>query len=289
MTSTPLLDRVARAAMRWFAPFRSRDLTRVTAVELSVDDLGADFEGYTIAVLADLHHHPSRADLGWLRHVVDETNAASPDLIALLGDYGASFKRAPVMSRQWYREALAAMTPELARLRARDGIVAVLGNHDYYAGATLVHEWLPNVGAELLVNRARRIVRSSHMLRIAGMDDVSEGTADPSVGCELTERVPTVVLSHDPDGILRLDPALRVDVMLAGHTHGGQIVVPGYGAPLTMARACGRRSASGWVANPRAPLYVSRGLGEQLPLPVRVNCPPEVVVLRLRCRRQQPA
>ena len=91
-----------------------------------------------------------------------------------------------------------------------------------------------------------------------------------------------MALSHEPDGIRHLDPRLRVDVMLAGHTHGGQIVLPGYGAPLTMSRTCGRRSANGWVTNPRAPLYVTRGLGEQLPLPVRINCPPEIVVLRLR-------
>ena len=275
--------------MNWFAPLRSRHMAQVTVVELVVDDLGADFEGYTIVALADFHHHPSRLDLRWLRHVVDVTNATSPDLIALLGDYGSSFKHAPAMSQRWYREALAAMTPELTRLRARDGIVAVLGNHDYYASATLVREWLQGVGAELLVNRARRVVRSSRVLRIAGMDDVSQGSTDPSVGCDLTERVPTVVLSHEPDGVLYLDPALRVDVTLAGHTHGGQIVVPGYGAPMTMARTCGRRSASGWVANSRAPLYVSRGIGEQLPVPVRINCPPEVVVLRLRCRRQHPA
>jgi len=109
------------------------------------------------------------------------------------------------------------------------------------------------------------------------------------VGCDPAERVPTVVLSHDPDGILRLDPWIRVDGMLAGHTHGGQMVLPGFGAPITMSRACNRLSASGWVTNPRAPLYVSRGIGEQLPLPIRFRCPPEVVVLRLRRACQHPA
>jgi hypothetical protein len=289
MTSTSLLDTIARAAMHGFVVFHTRDLAQVTEAELVVDDLGAAFDGYTIVALADFHHHPARLDLGWLRHVVDATNAASPDLVALLGDYGASFKRTPVMSHRWYRAGLAAMAPDLGRLRARDGVVAVLGNHDYYAGAALVREWLASIGAVPLVNRARHLTRSGSTLRVAGMDDVSEGDADPLVGCEPAERVPTVVLCHNPDGILHLDPSIRVDGMLAGHTHGGQVVLPGYGAPITMSRACGRRSANGWVANRRAPLYVSRGIGEQLPLPIRFGCRPEVVILRLRRARQQPA
>src|SRR5687768_6647270 len=82
---------------------------------------------------------------------------------------------------------------------------------------------------------------------------------------------------------------LRVDAVIAGHTHGGQIVVPGYGAVMTMARVCGRRSASGWVGNSRTALYVTRGLGEQLPLPLRFKCRREVLVLRLTSGSQQPA
>jgi predicted MPP superfamily phosphohydrolase len=80
--------------------------------------------------------------------------------------------------------------------------------------------------------------------------------------------------------VLRLAPEVRADLVLAGHTHGGQVVLPGYGAPLRLASLCGRRTARGWVPNARAPLYVSAGLGTMIPL--RVNCPPEIVVVRLR-------
>src|SRR4051812_13974429 len=183
MTPASRLDAIARTVMHGFAPFRARHLAEVTVTGLVIDDLGSEFDGYTIAALADFHHHPSRLDLRWLRHVVDATNAASPDLITLLGDYGSSFKRAPMTSQRWYREALATMIPDLRRLRARDGVVAVLGNHDYYASAALVRDWLAAIGVDLLVNRARRFVRSNSVLRIAGMDDVSEGKVDPLVGC----------------------------------------------------------------------------------------------------------
>jgi uncharacterized protein len=265
-----------------------RGLAAVKQVDLAVADLASAFDGYRIAVLSDLHHR-GNGDLAWLRHAVDVTNHASVDLIALLGDYAESFKWAPVLSRRRYRRALAEMTPVLARLQAREGLVAVLGNHDHYADGEAVGAWLRRLGADVLVNRARRTMRGSDGLRIAGIDDAREGHHAPSAGCDLDDRTPTIVLSHNPDGLLRLDPDLRVDAVIAGHTHGGQIVLPGYGAPITMARACGPRTASGWVPNARTKLYVTRGLGEQLPMPIRFNCPRELLVLRLLSGIQQPA
>jgi predicted MPP superfamily phosphohydrolase len=272
------------AALDRLIPSASRRMAMVTTAELVIEDLAVEFDGYTIAVLADFHHRASMHDLRWLRHAVDSANSVSPDLVALLGDYGSSFKKAPSVSQRWYRDSMTAMTPLLRDLRAHDGIVAVLGNHDHYASASLVRAWLTSLDAELLVNRARFVTRSASRLRVAGLDDVAEGVPDPTAGCELADQTPTVLISHDPDGLLGLDSRLRIDVMLAGHTHGGQIVVPGYGAPITMSRICGRRSASGWVPNQRASLYVTRGLGEQLPLPIRINSVPEVLVLRLRSR-----
>src|SRR4051812_15462951 len=105
---TPWLGNIVATAMYRLAPFRSRPSPEVTTTELVIQDLGPDFDGYTIVALSDFHHHPALVDLRWLRHAVAVANLASPDLIALLGDYGSSFKRAPLVSRQWYRDALAA-------------------------------------------------------------------------------------------------------------------------------------------------------------------------------------
>ena len=258
----------------------------ISTLEFWIGDLGLEFDGYTIVVLADLHHAPTRA-VGWLREVVNLANGANPDVIALLGDFATSFRRTPSISRAWYRTALSAMVPVCKGFRARDGVIAVLGNHDYYADVEDVLAWLHAIGADVLVNRARLVLRDGSMLRIAGMDDLNAGELDPRAGCEVGVEFPTILLTHHPDAILHLAPDLRVDVVLAGHTHGGQLVVPCYGAPLTMSRVCGRRSASGWVPNDRTALYVSRGVGAQLPLPIRLNCPPEILIVRLRAGRQQ--
>jgi uncharacterized protein len=266
-----------------------RKLAMVTQTSHHIPDLAISLDAYTIAALADFHHRHPFDDVRWLRHAVDVTNEMAPDIIALLGDYGSSFKQAPLVSRRWYQGAMAAMSAELGRLQARDGVVAVLGNHDYYANASGVQNWLQSMGIHVLSNAAKLIEKVEGELRIAGLDDFKEGTSSSLADYAVGMQPPTIVLSHHPDGICRIDPHLRVDVMIAGHTHGGQIVLPVYGAPLTMSRICGRHTAHGWIPNPRAPLYVTRGLGEQLPVPIRIGSAPEILTLTLRSMPQQPA
>ena len=165
-----------------------------------------------------------------------------------------------------YDRALPQLTPILGRLHAPDGVLAVLGNHDHYAGVERTVRWLPTIGARLLRNSGVAIRRGDATLVVGGVDDWFEGTVDPEGGCaDLPADAPTVVLSHVPDGMLDLAPTRRVDLVLAGHTHGGQFVFPGWGAPVTFSRVCTRRHAAGWIPNARAPLYVSHGVGVQTP------------------------
>jgi predicted MPP superfamily phosphohydrolase len=159
----------------------------------------------------------------------------------------------------------------------------VLGNHDHFADSNEVRHWLTSIGMTVLVNEAHHIHRAhgASTLQIAGIDDSEKGSVDPLAGIRPADAdLPTVVFSHHPDGVELLSRDRRVDLVLAGHTHGGQVVLPVIGAPLTLSQICGHRTASGWVPNDRAPLYVSRGVGTQIPL--RIGCPPEVLVVRLR-------
>lgn len=269
----------AGAAGAWsafVAPYRLR-LTRVHA---PVRDLPPALEGYRIAVLADLHHWPWVAR-GHVARAVRLANGAEPDLVALLGDYSVSWETMLRRTSGWlYERALAQLAPHVQSLRARDGVVAVLGNHDHYAGVERTIGWLDAVGARLLRNSGTVVRRAGAELVVGGVDDWFEGTVDPWGGCRgLPDDAPTVVLSHVPDGILELHPERRVDLVLSGHTHGGQYVVPGWGAPVTFSRVATRRHPAGWVPNARAPLFVSRGVGVQAP--GRLFAGPEVVVVTL--------
>ena len=256
------------------APHR---LTR-TDLEVVVAGLPRDFDGYVVAALSDLHHRPGEAT-GYLARAVALANEAEPDLVVLLGDYGISFRHQRRASRALYVRGLPAAAAPLARLRARDGVLAVLGNHDYYGDPAFVRGWLEGLGARVLVNERVAIARGRARLLVAGLDDVTEGAPEPRAGCAAEER-PHLVLSHNPDGVRVLSPSLGEPLVLSGHTHGGQVVLPLYGAPLTMSRVCGRTTASGWIPNPWFPLYVTRGIGVQMP--IRFLCPPELLVVRLR-------
>ncbi|HJU66381.1 MAG TPA: metallophosphoesterase [Gemmatimonadaceae bacterium] len=260
---------------------------RVTEVVAPIDGLPEEFSGYTIAVLADVHYGPPTG-ARVPRRAVDIAHRASPDLVVLLGDYGLSYDSALWLSRILYRSAYRGLAPILRRITARDGVLAVLGNHDYDVGADTVRSWLRSLGVDVLVNDCRIVRRGNASLAIGGVDDFKKGTVDPMGGCHtLPAGAPHIVLSHSPDAVRVLDRRVRVDLVLAGHTHGGQVVIPGYGAPLRFCKVCGPRTAKGWVPNDRAPLYVSAGVGAAVPL--RFNCPPEVVIVRLERQGQQPA
>jgi hypothetical protein len=253
---------------------------RVTRVDAPVPGLGPAFDGYRIAALADLHHWPN-APLTRIRRAVEAANDARPDAIALLGDYSVSFATRRGYNRGWYERAMTAMAPVLGRLHAPDGVYAVIGNHDHYYDAPAVCRWLASLGARPLVNAGATIRRDGEALGICGVDDVQEGIVDLAAAtADIPSRAPTVVLSHNPDAVLRLPPDPRVSLVLAGHTHGGQYAMPWIGAPMTQSEVCTRTNAAGWVPNPRAPLYVSRGIGAQTP--GRMWSPPEVVIVTLR-------
>ena len=250
----------------------------VSEHEVAIPDLGAAFEGYTIAVFTDIHQPPTRGT-GQLRRAIDVASAAGPDLVALVGDYAASFSRSRAISHRFYRSGMASSGPLLAAIRARDGVVAVLGNHDYYHDGPDVARWLRGLGLTVLMSESIEIERDGDRLVIGGTDDYEEGTVEAEAGCAGRPDAPTIVLAHNPDTLLAFTSGRRIDLVLSGHTHGGQIVIPLYGAPMTLSEVCTRRHPAGWVPNARAPLLVSRGLGGDIPL--RFNCSPELLIVRL--------
>jgi predicted MPP superfamily phosphohydrolase len=253
---------------------------RRTNIAAPIAGLAPELEGYTIAVLSDLHYGGTIQPARLITRAASIANDSSPDLIVLLGDYALSHTRLRTISRWLYEWALPRMTTTLRTLRARDGVIAILGNHDYDHDATKVSAWLRSTGARVLVNECAVVARGDARLGIGGVDDWTHGRIDPAGGCaSLAPDIPRVVLSHNPDGALELAPNARADLVVAGHTHGGQIVLPWFGAPSRHCTVCDASSASGWVAKSPVPLYVTTGVGVVLPL--RINCPAEVLVLRL--------
>ena len=232
-------------------------------------------------MLSDLHVGSAYHGVRRLRDTVDRTNATRPDLICILGDLisgggvGGTFV-AP--------EAIAA---ELGRLRARVGVVAVMGNHDRVYDGARVERALVDAGIRVLEDTAVRLAGSAGPVWIAGVSDMWTGNHDvPRALAAVTDSVnPVIVITHNPDIFPEIPH--RVLLTLAGHTHGGQVRFPILGAPAIPSRY-GARYAAGHVIEDGRHLFVSTGIGTSF-LPVRLGVPPAIFVLTLtRAPRWSP-
>jgi len=176
----------------------------------------------------------------------------------------------------------------LARFRARDGVVAVLGNHDHWVGPDAVSAVLERAGVTLLTNRHVLVRRGAATLAVAGVDDFTHGATRPDEALAgVAPEIPRILLSHNPDLIEYLPAGLRVDVMLSGHTHNGQLHFPLLG-PLLVPSQFGGRYMHGLKRVGETWLYVSAGVGTAA-IPMRWGNPPELPVIRLQKAEQATA
>jgi uncharacterized protein len=248
--------------------FVERYRLHVNRYRVTVPRLPAAFDGYTIAFLSDLHLGLLNRE-SFINRAIAAANQSGADLIACGGDYVHEWPPAREIDNAWRM---------LRQLQAPDGVIAVLGNHDHWADTARSLLCLSESGFDLR-HRTRSIERDGQRLWFAGAGDLWE---DHLPLDDMLGEVPTdecrVVLAHNPD---TADSSFgqRVDFMLCGHTHGGQVRIPGLGAPVLP--VANRRYSSGVLsANRGFPMLISRGIGWAV-YPVRFNCPPEVAVVSL--------
>ena len=239
----------------------------ITRHEVFVNDLPQSFDGYRIAFLTDTHV-ASFMRRGFYREVVAQVARFDPDLVLLGGDFVSFERHIPLMA-----EVL------LTGLSARDGMYAVLGNHDYWANSDGVIAAMTARGVRFVVNRSIAIRRGDDAIALAGIDEIYRGTPDINAAFERVDPTrPCIGLSHHPD-IVDLLAERRIDLLVCGHTHGGQIRLPFFGALVVPSKHEGRYAA-GFHRVGRVLMYVSRGIGSIPPL--RILCKPEVATFVLR-------
>jgi predicted MPP superfamily phosphohydrolase len=254
------LSEAARAALT--EPFR---LT-VEHKQIHLRRLPRELDGFRVVQLSDIHHSPftSREQI---ERAVETANSLQPDIIALTGDY--------VSKERAYAAPCAEL---LGALRARHGVYAVLGNHDHWTDAALITDLFRAEGITVLVNQGMRFENNGAAFWLAGVDDTMVGLEDLSLALAgSSSQEFKLLLAHNPI-ILRRAARAGVDLVLSGHTHGGQVSL------RTERSASGRprrRLLKGLARQGETQIYITRGLGTVV-LPVRFGCPPEVSLLELR-------
>lgn len=239
------------------------------AHDLALPGLDPAFDGYRLIQLSDIHmdRWMTGARFGG---IADAVNALGADLIAITGDFITPQPVAP---------HLAELLPHLRRLAARDGIVAVLGNHDHWTDPAAVRRTLREAGVIELANAVRPIRRGAATLQIAGVDDTWVGQPDLApLLAELPRGAGAILLAHEPDFADLSGPTGRFALQLSGHSHGGQISLPLLGAPILP--PFGRKYPRGFFRVGEMAGYTNRGLGMVEPYG-RLGCRPEITAFTL--------
>jgi uncharacterized protein len=233
----------------------------------------AKCDGVRVALLADLHVGSPFNGTDKLERIVDMTLAAKPDLILLLGDYVIH----RVVGGKFIAPAKIAQS--LSRLSAPAGVFAVLGNHDRWYFAKQIENAITGAGISVLEDAAVSVRSRQCEFWLVGLSDFLTGPRDyRAVLAKLPLHEPALAFTHNPD-LFPVVPG-NVDLIFAGHTHGGQVYFPGIGRLIVPSRY-GQRYAMGHIVENGRHLFVSPGLGTSI-LPVRFLVPPEVSVVTIR-------
>ena len=256
--------------------FIERNISQVRHVEITFPTLPAAFDGYQIVQLSDIHSRSFQRRHRALQRCIDKVNALNPNLIAFTGDIVTL-----------HSSELDDTRPLLSQLHATDGVVAVVGNHDY---CTYGHEpnGLNNVvhierdmGWQVLLNSHIMLHRGAESIAIAGVENISTSPHFPSTGklsqaLAGTQGTFVVLLSHDPTHWDLEVVGSDIPLTLSGHTHAAQTSLLGW----TPARYW-YRQYRGLYQKYHQYLYINQGLGETI-FPARIGAPPEITLITLR-------
>ena len=240
---------------------------RLRRESIRMSNIPPAFKGKTFALLADIHHGPF-ISLNYIERVVAATNDLNPDAILLAGDY---VHRDPMYIDPCF--------DVLANLKAPLGVFGVMGNHDHWESTSNTRQAMRKSGIEEVSNSGVWVQANGDRLRIAGVDDLWEGKPDLNAALKDTrEDESAILLSHNPDFVEGITDT-RVGLVVSGHTHGGQIVLPIVGAPRVPSQF-GQKYLHGLVKTKFTQVFVSRGVGTVTP-PLRFCCRPEIVLLTI--------
>lgn len=265
----------AAGGLALYAGEIERHWVDVHRVEIRLANLPDAFRGFRIAHMADFHYG-EYSEPTFIRSVVRRVNALGPDMIALTGDFVSSGPMVKRISVDFaYHCADLLMQLECPRK------FASMGNHDVLVSRIDVSDALQSRNIPVLYNDAMAIEKDGARIWLAGLADTIVGTdADLNAAIpqgRIASKEPLILMAHEPDYADRVIGS-GVDLMLSGHTHGGQVRIP-FMPPMNLP-PMGRKYIEGYFSLSGLQLYVTRGIGT-VGVPFRFRCPPEITLITL--------
>jgi uncharacterized protein len=237
-----------------------------------IQNLPDEFKGFTIGLMSDIHSSVFMTKLE-MDDYVAALNNLKTDIIFVPGDFVNS-----------QTEEVYPFVEAFSALRAPFGVYGCLGNHDYYADVDVVAKEVDGCGIKLLRNDAVKVQKGNSFINVVGVDDIPiNGKPDPYLERALSSVQnpnPRILLCHKPY-YLETIAGLNIDLTLAGHTHGGQIVFAKIGNMTVCPAALFSKYVWGLYKFGNAQMYVTRGIGT-VGVPFRINCPPEITKITLQ-------
>ena len=264
------------AALALYSNETARHEIEITNPTFYIRNLPPAFEGFRIVQFSDIHLEQYTEEF-FVQEVIERVNALNADLLLVTGDF---VSRGPMALEMSY--AAASRCAELLRGLTCPERYGILGNHDTTVGGRIIRDHMENNGLPILVNQFVKIDRQGQHIFLSGLDDFSYGHPNLSLGVPEKPDAPVILMVHEPDFAVHIRTHRRgplVDLVLSGHTHGGQIRIPGL-RPLALP-PFGRIFPHGQYQLGPLQLYVNRGIGT-VGVPFRFNCPPEITVATLR-------
>lgn len=253
---------------------------------LKISNWNPAFNGLRIVAISDFHGGSNGVDEERLRFLVKKINEQNADLVVFLGDYVSQMRG----SQRALKMPMSTIADSLKGIQSKYGVFVVMGNHDYWYGEDNVEENFTRIGYTVLQNELAFIEKDGQKLRILGLEDHmsikkwSSFSEDVKALINTWENVgDLIVLEHSPDilpiitGDLSVSSDLRL--ILAGHTHGGQVWFPLVGS-LVVPSSYGQTYAFGHIKENEVDMFVTSGVGTSI-LPIRFLVPPEIAVLTI--------
>lgn len=252
--------------------------------ELAVPKWSPSLNGFRVVAIADIHTGSNYAPPERVRYVVEQANAQEADLIVLLGDY--------VSESKWSREArklpdgtdrtelkvpMEIIADSLRGLKAKYGVYAIIGNHDWYHNQDKIIRAFRDVGINVLNNEVASVDVNGERVNIWGIEDLWQNRRVPLENSydTISDKRNIIAITHNPDSLLQSPDGIAI--MFAGHSHGGQLNWPIFGpfAPFN-----DPRFMDGHAVVDGRHVYVTSGVGTSV-LPLRFRVPPEIAVITL--------